>query len=55
MRKTGWWAFKNNDDSSYVWKSVSVGLHTLKDKDCWLVGDGTSIRLGQDLWVPYSP
>lgn len=45
------WTLKNNHDSAYVSKNMNIDLRA-KDKVCWLVRDGTFIRLGLDPWGP---
>ena len=39
-------------NNSYVWKSLLVAKHILKKGCCWRVGDGRSIRVMQDKWIP---
>jgi ribonuclease HI len=41
--------------SSFTWQSVWFGLQTLKRGHIWRVGDGTSINIWSDAWIPSSP
>uniref|UniRef100_A0A8I6XSL7 Reverse transcriptase zinc-binding domain-containing protein n=1 Tax=Hordeum vulgare subsp. vulgare TaxID=112509 RepID=A0A8I6XSL7_HORVV len=41
--------------SSYTWQSIWSGLQTFKKGIIWRVGDGTSINLWNDPWIPSSP
>ena len=40
---------------SYTWKSIMVAIPVLKQGCCWRVGDGSSIRVKQDKWIPNCP
>lgn len=42
-------------NSSYVWKSLLTAQPILKKRCCWRVGDGQSIRVMQDKWIPNYP
>ncbi|GLT29624.1 hypothetical protein SLA2020_044780 [Shorea laevis] len=54
--------FKNGDllgatlgtNPSMVWRGVIAGLGILKQGSCWRIGDGSSVRLWRDPWVPES-
>jgi hypothetical protein len=37
---------------SYVWRSILKGLGVLKEGIIWRVGDGKSIRIWDDPWLP---
>ena len=39
-------------NSSYVWKSLLAAKNILKKGCCWRVGDGRSIWVMQDKWIP---
>nr|XP_023894814.1 uncharacterized protein LOC112006735 [Quercus suber] len=41
--------------SSYIWKSIMAAQPVLKKRCCWMVGDGTSIRVMSDSWIPNHP
>ena len=38
--------------TSYVWRSILKGREVLKEGMRWKVGDGTSIRIWTDPWLP---
>lgn len=38
-------------NSSYAWKSLIATQPILKKGCCWMVGDGSSIRVWQDKWI----
>ena len=40
---------------SYVWKSMLAALPILKSGHCWRVGNGCSIRVQGDKWIPNFP
>ncbi|XP_023892052.1 uncharacterized protein LOC112004058 [Quercus suber] len=42
-------------NSSFVWKSLLVAQHILKKGCCWRVGDGRSIQVMHDKWIPNYP
>ena len=37
---------------SYTWRSILSGLSVLKKGLVWRVGDGSSIRIWEDDWLP---
>ena len=37
---------------SYSWRSLLRGLRALENGIIWRVGDGTQIRIWEDLWIP---
>lgn len=37
---------------SYAWRSILKGRGVLKDGMRWLVGDGTTIQIWSDPWLP---
>ena len=37
---------------SYVWRSIMAALPILKAGCCWRVGDGASIKILVDKWIP---
>ncbi|XP_057793349.1 uncharacterized protein LOC131009970 [Salvia miltiorrhiza] len=39
---------------SYTWRSLVTGLDILRDELAWRVGNGLSIRVGLDRWIPSS-
>jgi hypothetical protein len=41
--------------SSFTWQSILAGLTTFKDGYIWRVGDGESIKIWDDPWIPSSP
>ena len=43
---------KNPSSASYAWKSIIKGLEVIKRGTVWRIGDGTSIRIWQDRWLP---
>ena len=42
-------------NSSYVWKSLLVAQPILRKGGCWRVGNGSSIRVTKDSWIPNHP
>ena len=40
---------------SFVWRSLVAALPILRLGHCWLVGDGLSINVYQDRWIPEYP
>ena len=40
---------------SYVWRSILAALPILKAGYCWRVGDGASIRIQVNKWIPNHP
>ena len=40
---------------SYVWRSMEVALPILKAGCCWRVGDGSTIKIKSDKWIPNYP
>lgn len=40
---------------SYTWKSIMVAMPILKAGCCWRVGNGSSIRVLKDKWIPNHP
>ena len=41
--------------SSFTWQSIMAGLNTFKRGHIWRVGNGESINIWEDHWVPGSP
>ena len=42
-------------NSSFIWKSIIATQLVLKNGCYWRVGDGTSVRLMLDSWIPNHP
>ena len=42
----------DTQDGSYAWRSILVGREVLKEGMRWRVGDGTSIRVWSNPWLP---
>jgi hypothetical protein len=40
---------------SFTWKSILAGLATFKRGYIWRVGDGESVNIWNDPWIPTSP
>ena len=40
---------------SYVWRSIMAAKPILEKRCCWRVGDGSSIRIFSDRWLPNHP
>jgi hypothetical protein len=40
---------------SFTWQSILAGLHTFKRGYIWRVGNGDSIKIWEDSWIPSSP
>ena len=45
----------NSPNSSYVWKSLLAAQLILRKGCCWRVGNGTSIWVLSDKWIPCHP
>jgi hypothetical protein len=41
--------------SSYTWQSITAGVATFKRGYLWRVGNGESIKIWYDPWIPSSP
>ena len=46
---------KESPSCSYVWRSLMVALPTLRSGYCWRVGNGSSISVVGDRWIPNHP
>ena len=42
-------------NSSFVWKSLLAAQPLLKKGSCWGVGNGTSIQILHEKWIPNHP
>ena len=42
-------------NSSYVWKSLLAAQPILRKGGCWRLGNGSSIRVTMDSWIPNHP
>ena len=42
-------------NSSFVWKSLLVAQPLLKKGSCWSVGNGNSIWIMHEKWIPNHP
>ena len=42
----------DTQDGSYAWRSILVGREVLKEGMSWRVGDGTSIWVWSNPWLP---
>ena len=42
-------------NSSYIWKSLLAAQPILRKGGCWRVGNGSSIRVTKDSWIPNHP
>lgn len=42
-------------NSSFVWRSIMAALQILKSGYCWRVGNGSSIQVLGDKWIPNQP
>ena len=40
---------------SYTWRSIMAAMPILKSSCCWRVGNGSSIRVMEDKWIPNHP
>ncbi|XP_075645269.1 putative mitochondrial protein AtMg00310 [Castanea sativa] len=45
----------NSPNSSFIWKSIMAAQPVLKKGCYWRVGDGSSIRVMTERWIPYHP
>jgi hypothetical protein len=43
------------EGSSFTWQSILAGLVVVKRGHIWRVGNGESINIWQDPWIPSSP
>lgn len=49
------WTAKKPRSSSYVWRSI-LGIRDILKKGClWSVGNGSSINIWEDRWIPDHP
>ena len=46
---------KESSGCSYVWRSLVAALPILKASHCWRIGNGSSIRVLGDRWIPNYP
>ena len=46
---------KESPGCSYVWRSLVAALPILKSGYCWRVGNGSSISVMGDKWIPNYP
>ena len=46
---------KESSGCSYIWRSLVAALPILKAGNCWRVGNGSSIRVLGDSWIPNYP
>ena len=42
-------------NGSYIWKSLLAAQPILRKGGCWRVGNGSSIRVTKDSWIPNHP
>ena len=40
---------------SFIWRSIMAALPIFKSSCCWRVGNGSSIRVKWDRWIPNHP
>ena len=45
----------DSSNSLYIWKSIMVAQPVIQKGSCWRVGDGSSIHILQDKWIPNHP
>lgn len=43
---------KNSKSGSYAWKSILKGWEVIKKGAKWSVGNGSSIKIWSDSWLP---
>ncbi|KAL0011249.1 hypothetical protein SO802_006357 [Lithocarpus litseifolius] len=46
---------KESPNCSYVWRSLMAAMPILQSGHCWRVGNGESIHVLKDKWIPYFP
>ncbi|KAL0011163.1 hypothetical protein SO802_006271 [Lithocarpus litseifolius] len=46
---------KESPNCSYVWRSLMAAMPILQSGHCWRVGNGASIQVLKDKWIPYFP
>ncbi|KAK9993463.1 hypothetical protein SO802_023166 [Lithocarpus litseifolius] len=46
---------KESPNYSYVWRSLMAAMPILQSGHCWRVGNGASIHVLKDKWIPYFP
>ena len=44
---------KESPNDSYVWRSLMAAQHILLSRHCWRVGNGLSINVLNDRWIPH--
>ena len=42
-------------NSSYIWRSIMSAMPILRSRSCWRVGNGESIKVLMDKWIPNYP
>ncbi|XP_026378874.1 uncharacterized protein LOC113273354 [Papaver somniferum] len=52
FRKTSVFKAKVPTSSSWIWKCISKGLHLVEQNSIWEIGDGASVNIWDDKWVP---
>ena len=45
----------NSPTSSFTWKSILAAKPIIQQGSCWKVGDGASIQVFRDAWIPNHP
>ena len=53
--RTHFFDAKESPNYSFVWRSIVAALPILKVGCCWRVGNGLSIRVSGDKWIPNYP
>ena len=53
--RTSFLEASDTPNSSYTWKSLIAAKPILKTGCCWRVGNGSSIQVTQDKWIPNYP
>lgn len=51
--KEGWLHGNNSKHSSPIWRAIEEVKSIIVKGACYLIGDGTSINVWQDPWVPW--
>lgn len=51
-KKTGALLSKKKSSASWIWKCILQGIEHIKKHSIWEVGDGASINIWEDRWLP---
>ncbi|XP_026436029.1 uncharacterized protein LOC113333876 [Papaver somniferum] len=47
-----WWNKSKKRRGSFIWKGICMGLEIIREHCCWEIGDGKSVSIWDDKWIP---